>query len=124
MSKPSVITSFGKLPKDIQEQIKLEYPRGFEKFLIRFKNHKKKFVSALPYETEEKNYMVKMSIEEAQRIILADDDYNESGILKLKIQESYQAKFADEDDDEDEDDGLGDIDDLNVDDIPAEEDED
>lgn len=96
MSKPRVMTSFFKLDKEIQEQIKLNYPRGFEKYLIRFKNHKKKFVSALPYETDEKYYMVKMSMEEANKIILEDEDYNERGVLKTSVKESYEAKYEEE----------------------------
>ncbi len=112
MSKPKVMTTFKKLPVEIQEQIKLAYPRGFEKFLIRFKNHKNKFISALPYETDDRDYMVKMSVEEAQRIILNDDDYNDSGHLKEKIKDSFEAKY-DDSDDEDEDDL--DIDEIEID---------
>ena len=114
MSKPRVMTSFFKLDKDIQEQIKLNYPKGFEKYLIRFKNHKNKFVSALPYETEDKYYMVKMTLEEANKIILEDEDYNERGVLKTTVKESYEAKY--EDDDEDFDDDLElDIDEVEID---------
>jgi len=100
MSKPRVMTSFFKLDKEIQEQIKLNYPRGFEKYLIRFKNHKNKFVSALPYETEDKYYMVKMSLEEAHKIILNDEDYNERGVLKEAVQQSYQDKYEDEEEED------------------------
>ncbi len=96
MSKPRVMTSYFKLEPSIQQQIKLTYPRGFEKFLIRFKNHKKKFVSALPYEAEDKYYMVKMTLEEANKIILEDEAYNESGILKTNFKEAYEASKKDE----------------------------
>ena len=112
MSKPRVIKAFGSLDSEIQEQIKLSYPRGFEKNLIRFKNAQGKFVSALPFETEEKYYMVKMSIEEAQRIILNDDDYNDRGVLRKDIKEQYEEKFSDDDDDDEEDDDL--FDDLDI----------
>ena len=50
-SKPRVIKDFEKLDKDIQEQIKLEYPEGFEDNLIYFTNKEGKRVSALPFET-------------------------------------------------------------------------
>lgn len=110
MSKPRVIKAFESLDSEIQEQIKLAYPRGFEKNLIRFKNIQGKFVSALPFETEEKYYMVKMSIEEAQRIILNDDDYNDRGVLRKDIKEQYEDKFGDEDDEDDDDDLFGDLD--------------
>ena len=85
---------FNKLEIEVQEQIRLKYPRGFEKFLIRFKNHKRKFVSALPFETEDKYYMAKMSLEEARRIILDDEDFNERGVLKSEVKERLEIKFA------------------------------
>ncbi len=98
MSKPRVMTSYFKLDPAIQQQIKLTYPRGFEKFLIRFKNHKKKFVSALPYEAADKYYMVKMTLEEANKIILEDEAYNDSGILKSNFKEAYEASKKEEED--------------------------
>jgi hypothetical protein len=118
MSKPRVIKAFEKLDTEIQEQIKLAYPRGFEKHLIRFKNIENKFVSALPFETEDKYYMVKMSVEEAQRIILDDDDYNDNGILRSEVREQYEEKFSDDDDLGDDDSDL--FDDLDLDEIPDE----
>ena len=111
MSKPRVMTSYFKLDAAIQQQIKLAYPRGFEKFLIRFKNHKKKFVSALPYEATDKYYMVKMTLEEANKIILEDEAYNESGILKTNFKEAYEASKKEEEED------VIDIVDLEMDDV-------
>lgn len=93
MSKPKAITEFEKLPAEIKEQIKLNYPQGFEKHLISFKNHKKHLISALPYETEEKQYLVKMTREKANAIILEDDDYNDNGMLKLSVKEKYEKKY-------------------------------
>ena len=90
MSKPKVITEFEKLDEDIQNRVKLNYPSGFEKHLITFKNHKKHLISALPYETDDKMYLIKMSREKANLIILDDDDYNHNGILK----ESFKASFG------------------------------
>jgi hypothetical protein len=96
MSKPRVIKDFEKLDEALQEQIKLHYPKGFEKHLITFKNIKNQFVSALPFETEDKHYLVRMSKELAQEIIEEDDDYNEDGILKADIKAEYENKYDDE----------------------------
>jgi len=82
MSKPKVIIDFDKLEESLKMQIKLNYPSGFEKHLIAFKNHKKHLISALPFEGDERHYLVKMTREKANEIILADDDYNENGMLK------------------------------------------
>lgn len=80
-TKPRVVKDYDKLDVGIQEQIKLNYPHGFDKHLITFKNIKGAFVSALPFETEEKNYLVRMTREEAIAIIAGDDDYNDNGRL-------------------------------------------
>jgi len=95
--KPKVIKDFDKLDKNIKEQIKLTYPYGFSEHLITFTYKGGQFVSALPFETDERYYMVKMSTSEAEQIIEDDDDYNDKGNLKKSAQESYQEKHADVD---------------------------
>lgn len=97
MSKPRVVKDYEKLDEAIQEQIKLSYPYGFEKHLIKFKNKEGNSVSALPFETEEKYYLVRMTISEARVIILEDDDYNELGTLKESIKSDYEDKYGDDD---------------------------
>lgn len=97
MSKPRVIKDFDKLDESIQEQIKLNYPYGFEKHLILFKNIEGKLTSALPFETDEKNYLIRMTKTEAQEIVEEDDDYNDLGILKKDIKDSYNDKYDGED---------------------------
>jgi len=81
MSKPRVVKDYDKVPEDILAQIKLDYPYGFEKKLISFKNQEGKFVSALPYETEDRYYLIRMTKAEAQEIISDDDDYDDDGNL-------------------------------------------
>ena len=103
MSKPRVIKDFEKLDESIQEQIKLQYPYGFEKNLITFKNKEGKLTSALPFETDERYYLIRMTRAEAQDIIEGDDDYNESGNLKKDVKESYNDKYDGEDIEEIED---------------------
>ncbi len=100
-AKPRVIKDFEKLDQDIQEQIKLEYPEGFEDHLISFTNKEGKRVSALPFETEEKHYLVRMTIEEAQQIIEDDEDYDDDGNLKDDIKEEYQDKHDEDSEDDD-----------------------
>lgn len=98
--KPRVIKDFDKLDLSIQEQIKLEYPEGFEDNLIYFSNKDGKRVSALPFETDEKYYLVRMTVEEAQQLIEDDDDYDDDGNLKDEIKEEYEEKHAEEVDEE------------------------
>lgn len=118
MSKPRVVKDYDKLDIEIQEQIKLHYPHGFHKHLVTFKNIKGEFVSALPFEAEEKYYLVRMTKQEARDIIEEDDDFNDDGILKKAVVEDLQSKYEldmeldDEMADDDIDDGFDDVEDL------------
>ncbi|MCB0755817.1 MAG: hypothetical protein H6603_03250 [Flavobacteriales bacterium] len=121
--KPRVVKDYDKLDKQIQEQIKLEYPYGFEDNLIKFTNAEGKRVSALPFEAEDKYYLVRMTIEEAQAIIEDDDDYDEDGNLTDEAREEIEDRMDDveiegeaeeeveESDDADSDEDEGDDDD-------------
>jgi len=95
--KPRVIKDYDKLDPEIQEKIKLEYPSGYSENLIYFNNKDGKRVSALPFETDEKYYLVRMTVYEAERIIEEDDDYDSTGALKDSAKENYKSKYADDD---------------------------
>lgn len=94
-SKPRVIKDFEKLDPEMQEQIKFSYPFGFSDHLIRFTNKDGKYVSALPFETDEKYYLVRMTISQAEDIISDDDDFDDDGNLKDDVKEEYSDKYAD-----------------------------
>ena len=93
--KTRVIKDFEKLTPEIQEQIKLVYPYGFSQHLIRFTNKEGKFVSALPFETDEIYYLVRMTSEKAEEIISEDDDYDDNGHLKDDAMYVYDDKYSD-----------------------------
>lgn len=113
-SKPRIIKDFEKLDPELQEQIKLTYPDGFSQHLINFKNKEGKYVSALTFETEDRYYLLRMTVQEAVRIIELDDDYDDDGQLKEVVQEEYQGKHGDFDDltDDYDDNDLDNDDDL------------
>lgn len=96
-NKPRVIKDYDKLDPETQEKIKLEYPSGYSENLIYFNNKEGKRVSALPFETDEKYYLVRMTVYEAERIIEEDDDYDSTGALKDSAKEEYESKYADDD---------------------------
>jgi len=93
--KKRVIKDFDKLDEQIQEQIKLVYPEGFDQNLIHFTNKEGNLVSALPFETDDIYYLVRMTVKEAQAIINDDNDYDEEGYLKEDRQEAFEDKYAD-----------------------------
>ncbi len=94
-NKQRVIQDFEKVSTDIQEQIKLVYPEGFSQHLISFKNKDDRTVYALPFETDEKIYMIRMTVDKAIQIIEDDSDYDDDGILKDNIKEKYQDEHSD-----------------------------
>ncbi|MCU4162969.1 hypothetical protein [Carboxylicivirga caseinilyticus] len=117
-NKPRIIKDYKKLDDEIKEQIKLTYPYGFSDNLITFSYKDGQMISALPFETDDSYFLVKMSIVEAEQIIEDDDDYNDDGNLKNSAKEDYSEKYADvdymkdviddEDVDGDEDDDMED----------------
>lgn len=88
-NKLRVIQDFDKVGTDIQQQIKLVYPEGFSQHLIAYKNKDNQTVYALPFETDEKFYMIRMTIDRAIQIIEDDSDYDDDGILKDEVKEKY-----------------------------------
>lgn len=93
--KIRVIKDFEKLDNEIQEQIKLVYPNGFSQNLITFTGKEGKLVTALPFETDEKFYLIRMTNLQAKQIITEDEDYDEDGILKDDSKEEYEDKYSD-----------------------------
>ena len=117
--KPRVIKDFEKLGTELQEQIKLVYPYGFSEDLISFTGKDGRLVSALPFETDEKYYLIRMTASEAQQLIEDDDDYDDDGMLKEGVKTEYVGKYSEidyiadniGDDDEGSNDGDEDDDD-------------
>ncbi|MEP1034354.1 hypothetical protein [Ekhidna sp.] len=96
-NKPRVLKAFEALDQEIQEQIKLAYPYGFKEHLIKFVNKDGEYQSGLPFETEEKYYLVKMTASEARELIADDDDYDDDGNLRDDVREEYEDRHDDDD---------------------------
>lgn len=107
MNKPRVIKNYEKLDEETLQLIKLEYPEGFVDSLVRFTDVNGQLSSALPFETEEKMYLIRMTRQEALIIIDDDDDYDDDGNLLDEAREEYKDKL---DEDEDADIEAADID--------------
>jgi len=93
--KPRVIQNYEKLSVEIREQIKLVYPEGYIDNLIEFTNHKGELVSALPFETDDKIYMVRMSVRKAQQLLEIDSDFDDQGNLLDSRKEKFSNKYSD-----------------------------
>lgn len=81
-TKKRVIKDYETLPEDIKTRIKMAYPRGFAQNLVYYTDRNGKRVSALPFDTEEVYYLVRMTVNEAVQIIEEDEDYDSEGVLR------------------------------------------
>jgi DNA-directed RNA polymerase subunit delta len=89
LSKKRVVKDYEKLPIEIINQIKLSYPDGFVENLVKYDNAEGKRVSALPFETEDIYYLIRMTADEAEQIIEDDDDY-EDGVLREDFEDDVE----------------------------------
>ena len=121
-SKPKVIKDYNKLDKDLQQQIKLIYADGFADNLIHFFDKNGIKITVLPFETEDKYYMLRMTENEAVALVDEDEDYDDDGFLKDEVKQEYEDKYSELDhisdklNDEDEDEAADDDDDEEEDD--------
>ena len=95
VNKPRVIKDYNKLDKALQQQIKLVYADGFAENLIHFFNKDGLKITVLPFETEDKYYMLRMTENEAVQIVDDDDDFDDDGFLKNDVKQNYEDKYAD-----------------------------
>ena len=98
MNKKRIVKDYDALPEEIIARIKAEYPYGFEDNLVTFTNKDGNKVSALPFDTEEVYYLIRMTVREARQIIEDDEDYDEEGNLR----DDFSVDEYEGDDDADE----------------------
>lgn len=106
MDKKRIVKDYEALPEEIVNRVKLEYPAGFADNLISYTNKEGKKVSALPFETEDIYYLIRMTIREAEQIIADDDDYDNDGNLKDGFVDEMAENASDDSEDDDDDDGI------------------
>ena len=116
--KPRVIKGFDKLEKSMRDQLMQLYPNGFADFLVSYtdpKTGQERF--ALPYETSDRYYMVRMDdfIESQIDRISEDDDFpKDEDLLSLNIdsiEKPADLKIDDSDDEDEEESASKDEDD-------------
>lgn len=60
--KKHIVTSFHNLTPELQEAVKAKYPLGFTDVMIRVDKPNGDFFYAVPYDTDETAYMVKVDV--------------------------------------------------------------
>jgi hypothetical protein len=61
-AKKRLVVSFNNLAPELQEAVKAEYPAGFADFMMRIPKPNGEFFFAVPFETEEISYLVKIDV--------------------------------------------------------------
>lgn len=91
--KKRVVKDYDALPEEIVMQVKKKYTHGFAQHLIFYTNSDGKKVSALPFETDDIYYLIRMTQQEAKQIIEEDEDYDQDGNLKedYALEDDYVA---------------------------------
>lgn len=85
--KKRIIKDFKSLPEEIREDIRKHYPQGYLNQIITFFDKDKQLVSALPYETDEVYYLIKMP----SAIHLDEDESsNEASVDEIPPEESLE----------------------------------
>lgn len=80
--KKRVIVDYNNITSDILELFTDRYPYGYDdEDIIKFQNSKGETVKAVPFETSDTRYLIKVSVEMDRRIeaFLDDDDDDDDG---------------------------------------------
>lgn len=115
LAKKRVVKDYDALSEEIVRLVKQKYPSGYAESLVSYNDKDGKKVSALPFETDDTYYLIRMTIIEAKRIVKDDEDFDDEGHLKEEIAD-VEVEVDDEfdgagEDDDDLDDGQSDEDD-------------
>lgn len=103
MTKKRVIKDYDALPEDIIRLVKMRYPTGYAAFLVSYTDKEGKKVSALPFEAEDAYYLIRMTVQEAKRLVKEDEDYDEEGVLRedfadIEVENEFDGQGEEDDD--------------------------
>jgi hypothetical protein len=76
MGKKRIIKDYDQMPQDVLHKLKEQFPFGYHEHLLRFNNAKGEMISALPFETDDVFYLVRMNVDGGYHII-EDDDFDD-----------------------------------------------
>ncbi len=89
------VVSFANLPEELQEEVKKLYPYGYNEAMMRIEKPNGEFFYAVPFETEEVSYLVKVTVKIDDHVDEEDDKDYYSDDLK------GADEFADNEEEED-----------------------
>ncbi len=102
MPKKHIVTSLKNLPLEVQEALKEKYPLGFTDVMMRIDKPNGDFFYAVPYDTDEVAYLVKIDVKIDDNAQDDDDkDYYDDEIKGAdELQDGVSVDSLDEDDED------------------------
>lgn len=100
-SKKRLVTSLHNLSPELQNELKQLYPNGFSNAMMRIEKPNGDFFYAVPFETDEVNYLVKIDVKIDDRT--DDDDDKDYYDDEIKGADELQDDESLEDDEQDDD---------------------
>jgi hypothetical protein len=103
LAKKRLVKDYDALPEDIIRLVKMKYPTGYADHLVSYTDKEGKKVSALPFETDEAYYLIRMTILEAKRLVKEDEDFDDEGVLRgdfsdVEVGDEFDGQGEDDDD--------------------------
>jgi hypothetical protein len=113
LAKKRVVKDYDALPDDIVRLVKMKYPTGYADHLLYYTDKEGKKVSALPFETDDTYYLIRMTVLEAKKLVKDDEDYDDEVVLREDFNDvEVESEFDGQGEDDDEiSDGTSDEDD-------------
>jgi hypothetical protein len=99
VGKKRIIKNYNQLPEEIILLVKEKYPEGYEDSLITFQMPDGNLASALPLETDEVYYLIKMP---TNSIPAEDDDLDSSEPATDEFESLENLQIADDSDEDDD----------------------
>ena len=101
-AKKHIVTSFNNLPAELQEAVKAFYPLGFTDAMMRIDKPNGDFFYAVPFDTEDTAYLVKLDVKIDDKAGEEDDkDYYDDdlkGADELQDDEVNEPMSSNDDD--------------------------
>ena len=101
IAKKRLVTSFNNLPQELQDAVKELYPAGFSEAMMRVDKPNGDFFYAVPFDTEEVAYLVKIDVKIDDKAHEEDDkDYYDDdlkGADELQDDEQMESNSSDDD---------------------------
>lgn len=74
MNKKRIIKDYDQMPTEVLIQLKDRFPHGYQEHLLRFNNSNGEPISALPFETKDTLYLVRMNLSGGYHVVDDDSD--------------------------------------------------